>query len=183
MCSTLIYKCESLGSGKQSIIHGNPSTIAKDFSQHLIVLRCHLLPNMSLHCCTLLQGTLSGNFDIFAASDDSTAWVLFWKTSSTPIGVSVCLGAQFNFLRTAFDPREWTMVVFWKESSGYQPQVITPKNEGRDETNYPSPPPNFTFFDDPDVLSWTLWTSAPLAPPGPPPGWPPAPSPAVGEKR
>ena len=27
-----------------------------------------------------LQGTLGGDFDIFAASSESTAWVLLWKT-------------------------------------------------------------------------------------------------------
>ena len=61
------------------------------------------------------------------------------------------------------------MVVFWKEDSGRQPQLITPENEGGDETNYPSPP-TFTFFDDPDL---------PFGPCGPPepPGLP-DPSPA-----
>ena len=29
-----INECESLGSGKQLILHGNPSAIAKDFSSH-----------------------------------------------------------------------------------------------------------------------------------------------------
>ena len=47
----------------------------------------------------------------------------------------VCLVAQFNFFGTTFDPREWTKVVFWKEDSGRQAQLITPENEGRDETN------------------------------------------------
>ena len=55
--------------------------------------------------------------------------------------------AQFNFFSTAFDPRAW-MVVFWKENMERQPPLITPENEGGDETNYPSPP---KFFDDPDV--------------------------------
>ena len=40
--------------------------------------------------------------------------------------------------------------MFWKEDSGCQPQLITPGNEGGDETSSPSPP-KFTFFDDPDV--------------------------------
>ena len=56
----------------------------------------------------LLQGTLGYDFDIFAASGESTAWVLLWKTRSRPIGVRVCPVAQFDFFRTAFDPREWT---------------------------------------------------------------------------
>ena len=47
----------------------------------------------------ILQGTLGDNFDIFAASGDSTAWVLLWNTRSRPIGVKVCLAAQFNFLQ------------------------------------------------------------------------------------
>ena len=29
----------------------------------------------------------------------------------------VCPAAHFNFFGTAFDPRVWTMVVFWKEDS------------------------------------------------------------------
>ena len=69
----------------------------------------------------LLQDTLGGDFDIFAASGESTAWVLLWKTRSRPIGVRVCPVAQFDFFSTAFDPREWTMVVFWKEDSGRKP--------------------------------------------------------------
>ena len=39
-------KCESLASGKQLILHGNPSAIAKDFSPHMAVLRRHFLQNM-----------------------------------------------------------------------------------------------------------------------------------------
>ena len=50
------------------------------------------------------------------------------KPRSRPIGVRVCPVAQFNFFSTAFDPREWTTVVFWKEDSGRQPQLITPEN-------------------------------------------------------
>ena len=66
-----VNKRESLGSGKQLIRHGNTSTIAKDCSSHMAVLRRHFLPNMYFQCYLLLQGTLGGNFDIFAASDES----------------------------------------------------------------------------------------------------------------
>ena len=152
-----LNKCESLGSGKQLILHGNPQAIAKDFSPHMAVLRRHLLPNMHFQCCRILQGALGGNFDIFAASGESTAWVLLWKK---PFKTNWCEGlscSPIQFFFTAFDPREWTTVVFWKEDSGRQPQLITPENERGDETNYPSPP-TFTFLD-PDVPFWTLWTS------------------------
>ena len=37
------------------------------------------------------------NFDIFAASSESTAWVLLWKTRSRPIGVRVCPASPFDF--------------------------------------------------------------------------------------
>ena len=135
----------------------------------------------------LLQGTLGGDFDIFAASGESTAWVLLWKPRSRPIGVRVYRVHQFNFFGAAFDPREWTMVVFWKEDSGRQPQLITPANEGGDETNYPSLP---TFFDDPDVPFGPCGPPAhvpephePPGSPGLPPGWPQAPSHAGGRER
>ena len=126
----------------------------------------------------LLQGTLGHDFDIFAASGESTAWVLLWKTRSRPSGVRVCPVAQFDFFSTVFDPREWTMVVFWKEDSGRQLRLMTPENEGGDDTISPSPP-RFTFFDDPDVhLSPPNTPPAPLGPPdspGQPPGLTPAP--------
>ena len=138
----------------------------------------------------ILQGTLGGNFDVFAASGESTAWVLLWKTRSRPIGVRVCPVAQFNFFSTAFDPRAWTMAVLWKESLGRQLQLITPENEGGDNTNYPSPPTQ-TFFDDPEVPFGPQGQQPPAPPerheppgsPGIPPGWPPAPPPAGGRER
>ena len=45
-----------------------------DFSPHVAVV-----PNVHFQCCMLLQGTLSYDFDIFAASSESIAWVLLWK--------------------------------------------------------------------------------------------------------
>ena len=45
------------------------------------------LPNVHFQCFVLLQGTLDPDFDIFAASGESTAWVLIWTTRSRPIGV------------------------------------------------------------------------------------------------
>ena len=138
----------------------------------------------------ILQGTLGGNFDIFAASGESTAWVLLWKTRSRPIGVRVCPVAQFNFFSAACDLLECTMVVFWKENARRQLQLITPENEGRDETNYPSPSTH-TFLDDPAVpfgpqgpqLLAPPEPHEPPSSPGLPPGWPPAPSPAGGTER
>ena len=111
---------------------------------------------------------------------------LLQKTRSRPSGVRVCAVAQFDYFSTAFDPLVWTMVVFCKEHSGRQPQLITPENEGGDETNYPSPP-KFTFFDDPDVPLGPCGPPAPPGPPGPPgsPGLPPGllPAPAGGRGR
>ena len=98
----------------------------------MAVLRRQFLPNVHFQCCLLLQGILGGDFDTFAASGESTSFVLLWKTRSRPIGVRVCLVAQFDFFSTAFDPRAWTMVVFWKEDSGRQPQLIIFENGGDD---------------------------------------------------
>ena len=66
----------------------------------------------------ILQGTLGGNFGTYAVSGESTACVLLWKTRARPIGVRVCPVVQFTFFSTAFDPRAWTLVVFWKVNLG-----------------------------------------------------------------
>ena len=91
-----INKCGSLGSGQQLVLHG-PSAIARDFSPKMAVLRRHVLPNVHFQCCMLLQGTLGHDFDIFAASGESTAWVLLWKARSRPIAVRVCPVPQSTF--------------------------------------------------------------------------------------
>ena len=109
----------------------------KDFFPHVAVLRRHFLPNVHFPCCVLLQGILGHDVDIFASSGECTAWVLLWKTRLRPIGVRVCLVAQFDFLSTAFDPREWTMVVFRKDDSGRQLRLTTPENGGGYETSSP----------------------------------------------
>ena len=73
--------------------------------------------------------------------------------------------------------------MFWKEDSGRRPHLITPENEGGDETSYPSPP---KFFDDPEVPFGPSGAPGPPGPPGQPglpPGWPPAPSPAGDRER
>ena len=151
------------------------------------------LPSMQFECSMILQGTLGGNFDIFAATGESTAWVLLWKTRSRPIGGRGCPVVQFHFFKTAFDPRAWTLVVFWKENFGRPPQLIIPENEGGDNTNYPSPP-KISFFGDPEVPLGPQGPQPPAplesheppgpqGPPGLPPGWPPAPSPAGGGER
>ena len=78
-----INKCESLGTGKQLIRHGNPSAITQVFSPHMAVLRRHLLPNLHFQCCMILCGTIGGNFDTITASGEYSAWVLLWKTPIT----------------------------------------------------------------------------------------------------
>ena len=118
----VIYTANSLEFGKsgEEIILESLFGTWKGLSPHMAVIRRLSLPNMHFQCCMLLQGTLGGNSDIFAASGESTAWVFLWKTRSRPIGVRVCPVAQLNFFSTAFDPRVWTMVVLWKEESGRQ---------------------------------------------------------------
>ena len=86
----------------------------------------------------LLQGTLGES----STSLRPAVNLLLGYSSGRPVqdqlALRVCRVAQFNFFSTAFDPRKWTMVVFWKEDSGRQPQLITPENEGGDGTNYPA---------------------------------------------
>ena len=140
--------CRRPARNKQMRIFGPRETI--DPSQESIGNCTGLLPvygrlstsflsNAHFLYCMLLKGTLGGDFDSFAASD--------LKNRSRPIGVRVCLVSQIGFFITTFDPRAWTMVVFWKDVSGRQLPLLTPENEGGDESSSPSPP-IFTFFDD-----------------------------------
>ena len=181
-----IDKCESLGSGKQLILHGHPSAIAQDFFSAYGSPSTSFLPNMHFSALWFLNAPSEAISTSSLSAVNPLLWVLLWTTRSRPLGVRVCFANLFNFFSTAFDPRAWTMVVFWQENLGRQPQLITPENEGGDETSCPSPP---KFFDDPDVLFGPSGPPEPPrpprppGPPGPPPGWPPAPSSAVTEKE
>ena len=156
-----ITKCESLGPGQQLILYGNPSAIARDLSPHVPVPRRHFLPTVHFQGAPL-ENPLK------------TQWCE---------GLSCSPNQHFS---TAFDPREWTMVEFWKEDSGRQLRLITRENQGGDDTSPPSPPTP-TFFDDPDVpLGPPDTPPAPLGPPaspGLPPGLPPAPPHTGGENE
>ena len=86
MFSMPLTNCESVGSGKQLILRKNPSLIAQDFFNAIgSPSTSFFLPNVQFQCCMILEGTLGGNFEILAASGESTAWVLLWKTRSRPI--------------------------------------------------------------------------------------------------
>ena len=153
-----IYKCESLGSGKQLILHGNPS------APHMAVIRRHFFAECAPPPLYVTSGQIRLRF-----------WHLCCQRWSHSLGTPLENPFKINwregfctpiqFFSTAFDPRAWTMVVFWKESLGRQLQLMTPENEEGDNTNYPCPPSK-TFFDDPEV---------PFGPQGPRPPEPPEP--------
>ena len=161
------------------IVHAstNPISVSVELSLLLLVLLLSA-DSGTVRCSLHLFRSPCSTGASVTSGGESTAWVLLWKTRSRSIGVRVCPAAQVNFFSTAFDPRAWTMVVFWKENVGRKPQLITPENEGGDETSYPSPP---KFFDDPDVPFGPSGPPEPPGPPGPPgqpgppPAWPPAP--------
>ena len=111
---------ETIDPSRESIGH-----LQGMFPRHMAVLRRHLLPNVHFQCCVLLQDTLGGDFDTFAPSGEFHCLENPLKTNWRE-GLSC---SQIQLLSTAFDPREWTMVVFWKEDSGRQPQLITPKTK------------------------------------------------------
>ena len=74
----------------------------------------------------LLQGTLGGDFDIFAANGESTAWVLLWKTRSRPIGVRVCPVAQFNFFSTALTRVSGKWLFSGRKTRDVSPEMMRP---------------------------------------------------------
>ena len=137
------------------ILHGKPSALAKYFSLHMAVLRSHFCAECASPVLYVTSGHPRSDFDIFAVSGDSTSLV----------GVRVLSCSPIQLFSTAFDPREWTIVVFWKEDSGRQLQLITPetKEEMRPVFHHHL---DFLFFDDPDVPLGP-WPPGPLlAPPG-----------------
>ena len=191
-----INKCESLGPGQQLILHGNPSAIAATFSPLMAILRRHFLPKMHFQCYMLLQGTLGGDFDVFAASGKSTAWVLLWKNpfkTNWREGLScspIQLFAAGHLIRVSGQ-----RLYSGRKTRDVSRQLITPENEGGEETSSPSPPniPSLMvlmFFFVQGLVDLFINIVDPYPEPqnppdqpGFPPGLPPAPPPAGGERN
>ena len=74
-----ITRCESLGSGKLLSFTGILRQLLGIFHRMWQSFDVNFCRTCAFQCCMLLQGTLGYDFDIFAASGESTAWVLFWK--------------------------------------------------------------------------------------------------------
>ena len=177
MSNTLLTNASLWGQGNNwsfTGIHRQLQGISDHIWQSLDVI---FLPNMQFECCMILQNTRDRNFDIFATSGESTAWVLLWKTRSRSIGVRVCPVAQIQL----FQHFIWSACVDYGcilERSFGSSAPASYAWKWRRWGIFPSPP---TFFDDPDVLFGPCGPPGPPeppAPPGPPPGWPPDPSPA-----
>ena len=126
----LSCKFEVLGSRKRVILHGNPSAIARDF--HRISQSFDI--NFSEDAVPVMHDVSGSSRRQFwhlccqqwihcLASPLENPFETYWREglSCSPI----------QFLNTTFDPRAWTMVVFWKESLGRQPQLITLANGRR----------------------------------------------------
>ena len=150
-------------------------------SLHMEVLRRHFfLPNMQFWVLYDSSGHSRKKFRHLC----SPAWIhCLGYSSERPaqdqVAVRVCLCSPTQlFSAFSFDPRAWTMVVFWKETLWRQPQIITPEHEGGDETNYPLRQPSLMIPDVPCGPGGPPGSPEPPGPPGPAPGWPPDPSPA-----
>ena len=128
-------------------------------------------------------------FDIFAASGESIAWVFLWKTRSTPIGVSVCLVAPFDFQH-----RIWPACVddgcildrMTRDASSHFFHLRT-KEEMRPALHHRQYLPSmmimmFLSFKTSWTLSWTTRSLDPPDNPEFPPVLPPVPPPAGGER-
>ena len=100
MASSNIGLRETIDPSRKSIGNRNGFSPVFDSPSTSFFARMHFF-----QCCMLLQGTLGRDFDIFAASGGSTAWVLLWKHHSRPSSVRVCPVAQSDFFSTAFDPQ------------------------------------------------------------------------------
>ena len=72
--------------------------------QSFDVIFCRICTSSAV-CC--FRAPSVDIFDIFAASGESNAWVLLWKTRLRPIGVRICSVAQFNFLSTTRVSGHW----------------------------------------------------------------------------
>ena len=57
-----IHKCESLGSGKQLILHGNPSAIGRDFSPLMAFVRRFFFAECALPVLYVTSGHLGSRF-------------------------------------------------------------------------------------------------------------------------
>ena len=153
--------CERLGTGGQVIFQSDQLT--EETSWNLSCLRKAMkelrevyLPDYEFGQAMTLVGTLGKTIKITETDDEDDAWVIMWITHSRPFGVRVLPVSKVFFHDPSFDPRRWTMVVFWEETTGrskrqtVRPPSKTSKNPP--SSNQPEMPdiPPATVFKDPN---------------------------------
>ena len=92
-----INKSESLGSWKQLILHGNPSAITRNFSPCMAVLRRHFCRMRISNAACYFRAPLVAILTSLQPAVNPLLGCSSGKPRSRPIGVRVCLVAQFDF--------------------------------------------------------------------------------------
>ena len=82
---------------------------------------------------------------------DNKAWVIMWRTHERPLGVRVVPVANLKFPDAKFKVSDWTMVIYWKETTGLQMTVCPPKRK----TVPPAPANTFPRSESADTATRT----------------------------
>ena len=185
----LIVKVNSMPSNTEILLHTEPWTpYIDDLGKMTIHLRKLYLPHHVFGKCSILRGTFGSAFSARDRSD--LAFVIMWrKHDETKQLYVVSMPSMYTF-PSSFEPRKWSMVLFWQESSLPGAPVFADPDipmEAIPPDQQIAPPPDAEMpfpqpvYADPD-MPILMDQDPPLdeqpevfqPPPGPPPGAPPS---------
>ena len=118
-------------------------------------LRAHYLPIQHFNYCLALRGTLGENISAYAVSDN--ACVVMWKKTDKVKQVSVAMLSSLLSPGSSFDPRAWSILVFWDETRHSRTPGVLPTPASTLPLDDPSvphnpvPPTTFPMTADGDV--------------------------------
>ena len=115
---------DTLPHGQQLFLAGNSSSLALFSVPHVSTLRRYYLPDRLFFHSMVLRGTLGISMSVKDVDTDDNAWVLMWKTGQPDAGMRISPMTKSLFQDPRFDPKPWTIVVFWQETKD---RVMPPK--------------------------------------------------------
>ena len=128
----LIAWANSLPNHTEIVVQGDDNTVSKRVFKLLRHVRQHFLPLQKFTGCSVLRGTFGSQAPTNQQDEDS--YCVMWKKKEPRL---VYVTQVSTTHEASFEPRLWTIVLFWGQSSASRPDI-------------PNPVPHRVGGDDPD---------------------------------
>lgn len=159
-CKLLMNRINALPKGSEKCLHNEETKSDIHLAKLARHLRTHYLPMQHFNYCLALRGTLGENISAYSVSDK--ACVVMWKKTDKIKQVSVAMLSSLLSPGSSFDPRAWSILVFWDETKHSRTPGVLPTPSSTLPLDDPSVPHNPV---PPSTFPMTADGDSPVEPP------------------